>query len=89
MANQSDTVEINELRQAATQSIVNDVAVTEVDSATRNLMDDWREEAKENGFTDADVVRAILRPIFSKTKGCDCYSCKARRGEWGEDEEPA
>ncbi len=36
---------------------------------------------REYGLTQADVVRAILRPVFQRTRGCDCPTCKARRGE--------
>ncbi len=36
---------------------------------------------REYGLTHADVVRAILRPAFQRRHGCDCPSCKARRGD--------
>ena len=40
-----------------------------------------RQEAAKYGLTAADVVRAILRPVFEKKRGCDCPTCKARRTE--------
>jgi len=30
------------------------------------------QEAAEYGLTAVDVVRAILRPVFEKKRGCDC-----------------
>ena len=35
----------------------------------------------EYGLTHADVVRAILRPVFQRRRGCDCPTCKTRRAE--------
>ena len=39
------------------------------------------QEAARYGLTTADVVRAILRPVFEKKRSCDCPTCKARRSE--------
>ena len=36
-------------------------------------------EAAEYGLTTADVVGAVLRPVFAKRRGCDCPTCKARK----------
>ncbi len=44
-----------------------------------------RREAAQYGLTEADVVRAILRPVFDKKRGCDCPTCKARRSEADEE----
>ena len=36
-------------------------------------------EAAERGLTSAEVVKAILLPIFEKKPFCDCPTCAARR----------
>ena len=56
-----------------------------VDSA-RILLDDLKSEAKEQGISDADVVRAVMRPVFRTQRGSDCWTCKARREELGQKE---
>ena len=42
-------------------------------------------EASQYGFTEADVVRAVLRPLLDRKRHCDCWSCRARRGELEEE----
>ena len=38
-------------------------------------------EAVRYGLTTADVVRAILRPVFERKRSCDCPTCRYRRSE--------
>ncbi len=42
-------------------------------------------EAEVYGLTTADVVGALLRPVFAKRLSCDCPTCKANRGELEEE----
>ncbi len=39
------------------------------------------QEAELYGLTTADVVKALLRPVFEKRRRCDCPTCKNRRDE--------
>ena len=39
------------------------------------------QEAAKCGLTAVGVVRAILRPVFEKKRGCDCPTCKTQRSE--------
>ena len=39
------------------------------------------QEAARYGLTTADVVRAILRPVFERKRSCECPGCKSRRSE--------
>ena len=89
MASKTDENEIRELRQTASQTINTSDVPSDVSLSAQHLLDEIRKEAAEHGFSDAEVVRAILRPVFKKTKGCDCFTCKARRSESGEYEEEA
>jgi hypothetical protein len=46
-------------------------------------------EASQHGLTTADVVRAIFRPVLeTRTRGCNCPTCRARRAKLFE-EQPA
>ena len=56
-----------------------DVAEPQAES-TRDLLKQMIVEAEEHGISQAEVIRAMLAPIFApQPKGCDCYSCVARR----------
>ncbi len=57
-----------------------DVAEARVEAARDAFWNICR-RGREYGLTHADVVRAILRPAFQRRRGCDCPSCKARRGD--------
>jgi len=37
------------------------------------------QEAAEYELTTADVLKAVLHPVFEKSRGCDCPTCKVRR----------
>lgn len=85
MTQKTDSIEITRLREMAVKTIAAESASPEVADSARDLLDTMRQEAAEHGFSDADVIKAILRPIFKKTRGCSCYSCKARRAEVEDD----
>ena len=89
MTSKTEDNEIRELRQTASQTINTGDISPDVSLSAQHLLDEIRKEAAEHGFSDAEVVRAILRPIFKKTKGCDCFTYKTRRSEYGEYEEEA
>ena len=42
-------------------------------------------QASRHGFTEADVVRALLRPLLDEKRHCDCWNCRGRRGELEEE----
>ena len=81
MRNQSEHNDVYAIREFAALFVSGEPISTEVISSTRRILDVVRHEAAEYGFTDADVIRAVLRPVFQLKKGCDCYTCKARREE--------
>ncbi len=53
--------------------------VLEIVDAAHNAVTVARRRGAEFGLTDRDVVVALLRPVFTKTRGCDCPTCKTRR----------
>ena len=52
--------------------------------AARESLQAMCQEAEEYGLTTADLVRALLRPVFEERRSCDCPICKARRNELGD-----
>ena len=71
--------ELSKIRKiAANLATAKDVPPAIGDSA-RYVLQSMIEEAEDHGFTKAEVIRAMFRPVFRPQKGCDCFTCKARR----------
>ena len=52
-----------------------------VAQAARDRLETMCQEAVGYGLTTADVVRAVLRSVMERKRGCGCVTCKARRSE--------
>ena len=77
------TLKLHEiLEQLVNHEPVPDADVTTAEDTIRLMY----QQAAEYGFTKADVLRAVLRPIMENKRGCDCPTCKVRRGELIEQE---
>ncbi len=77
----AESREVSEVRLTVAQ-LVRQVDVEEDRvQAARDAFWTICHHGEEYGLTHADVVRAILRPVFQRRRGCDCPTCKARRGE--------
>ena len=75
----SKNAEIDKIRRIVISEFTgSDADVSAADTA-RVLLDTMRKEAEEYGITEAEVIRAVLRTVFREEKGCECYSCRARR----------
>ena len=74
--------ETADIRSTATRLIKSEDVSESLEESRREMLKDMIAEAKEHGFSAAEVIRAVLTPIFErKPKGCDCFSCIARRQE--------
>ena len=83
MEHRTELMEMSEVRGVAAR-FVRDEPLPRGDLQVANdTLQIMRKEAARYGLTEADVVRAILRPVFEKKRGCDCPTCKARRTESG------
>ncbi len=83
MARKKTSLKVGELRQVAAETIADAASSHHIVDSARHELTKMREEAAEFGFSDADVIRAVMTPLFKKAKGCECYSCKSRRsGSW-------
>lgn len=69
-----------EIRNAASRLLkTEDSTHSGLDSA-RDELRDLIEDAEKHGFSAAEVVKAVLEPVYApQPKGCDCFSCKQRR----------
>ena len=79
-----ETSRISELREIAKMT-VNEEPVSEatIESAKEILRFTFQ-EASGYGLSEAEVIKAILRPVIGpKPRGCNCFTCKHRRGDVG------
>ena len=81
MARKKTSIKVGELRKVAAETIADAASSHHIVDSARHELTKMREEAAEFGFSDADVIRAVMNPRFKKAKGCECFSCKSRRND--------
>ena len=79
MARKKTSIKVGELRKVAAETFAAPASSHHIVDSARHELTKMREEAAEFGFSDADVIRAVMTPLFKKAKGCECFSCKSRR----------
>ena len=79
MNTQREAMQISEVRAVVAQLTQERPISGHAVQAARGAMQQLFEEAAERGLTSAEVVKAILLPIFEKKPFCDCPTCAARR----------
>ena len=78
--NQIQQMEIDEVRCVAARFVQEELDAHNQVQDARNTIQAMCQRASEYGLTAADVIRAVLRPALEEKRGCDCSTCKARRG---------
>ena len=78
---QSRFVELSEVRAMAAHLVRERPVPHHVVQVARDAVQGICDEAARYGLTTADVVRAVLRPVFEGRRGCDCPTCKDRRSK--------
>ncbi len=81
----SQRMEISAVRATIKQLVHGQPVPDEVIQLAHDTVQSMLEEASGYGFTEADVIRAVLLPSFERHRGCECPTCKARRVEAEED----
>ena len=79
MIRQAQLMEISEVRALVTQVVREHPVPHRVVHAARDTLQAMCDEAAQYGLTTADVVKALLYPVFEKKRSCDCPTCKDRR----------
>lgn len=74
-------LEVSDVRGIVALMVIDEPIAPIVVDVARDTLEAMLEEAAKYGLTDADVIRAVLQPVFQKKRGCECYSCKSRRAE--------
>ena len=74
-------LEVSDVRGIVALMVIDEPIAPIVVDVARDTLESMLEEAAKYGLTDADVIRAVLQPVFQKKRGSECYSCKSRRAE--------
>ena len=85
MNNQNQPWKFSEVRAIAARAIRDEATPHDLIQAARESLLAMCQEAESYGLTTADVVGALLRPVFKQRRSCDCPTCKARRDELEEE----
>ena len=83
MMQQIEAMSVSEIRGTIARVVREDPVPEDVGRAARESLWATLQEASLYGLTQADVLKAVLRPAFEKRRGCDCPACKHRRLEAG------
>ena len=74
-------LEVSDVRGIVALMVIDEPIAPIVVDVARDTLEAMLEEAAKYGLTDADVIRAVLQPVFQKKRGCECHSCRSRRAE--------
>ncbi len=86
MKRQARSMEISEVRALAAQVISEQTVPPDVVQVARDTIHAMCRDAAEYGLKPADMVVAVLHPVFESKRGCDRPTCKARRAKLEEEQ---
>ena len=82
---QIQPLKFSEVRAIAARAVREEPTPNDLIQAARDTLQVVCQEAAVYRLTTADVVRALLRPVFEERRNCDCPTCKAHRDELEEE----
>ena len=82
---QIQPLKFSEVRTLVARAVREEPTPNSLIQAAHESLQVMYQEAAVYGLTTADVVGALLRPVFEKWRGCDCPPCKANRNELEEE----
>ena len=85
MIHHTELMQFSEVRAIAARAVRRESTPNDLMQAARESLQVMCQEAEVCGLTTADVVGALLRPVFQKRRSCDCPTCKANRDELEEE----
>ncbi len=85
MMHETNLMEISELRAIAARIVRDQETSPDVVQMASGAIQARCQAAEEFGLAPADVVKAVLQPVFERRKGCDCSTCQYRQSELEEE----
>ena len=74
-------LKFSEVRAIAARAVREEPTPNDLMQAGRESLQVMCQQAAVYGLTTADVVAALLRPVFKQRRNCDCPTCKAHHDE--------
>ena len=81
MNDQIQALKFSEIRAIVARAVREESTPDGLIQAARESLQVICQAAAVYGLTTADVVKALLRPVFEERRSCDCPACKAHRIE--------
>ena len=78
---QNQPLNFSEVRAIAARAVRDEPTPNDLIQAARETFQVMCQEAAIYELTTAEVVKALLRPVFETKRSCGCPTCKARRDE--------
>ncbi len=76
---QREQMKIEQLRAIAARLLRGEPTEPDLVGAAQDKVREMCCEGSAHGLTEAEVIRAVLIPLFEKKQGCGCPTCQARR----------
>ncbi len=78
---QTEMMEISKVRGILERVVREEPIPLDMAQVARHTVQTMCQEAAAHGLTTADVLRAVLHPVFEERRSCGCSGCKARQNE--------
>ena len=76
---QVELMDVSKLREVVALVVREAPVPHSVVQAAHETVRDMRQQGAQYGLSDRDVVAAVLKSVFTKRRGCNCWACKSRR----------
>ena len=78
-----ELMDVSELREVVALVVREAPVPHSVVQAAHETFRDMRLRGAQYGLNDRDVIAAVLKSVFTKRRGCNCWACKSRRERAG------
>ena len=79
MLRQTELMQVSDVRGIVSHLVAEEPVSQAVVERARDTVQALLQQGAENGLTPAEIIGAVLAPVFAKRRGCDCPTCEARR----------
>ena len=79
MLRQTELIQVSDVRGIVSHLVAEEPVSQAVVERARDTVQALLQQGAENGLTPAEIIGAVLAPVFAKRRGCDCPTCEARR----------
>lgn len=81
MLHQIERMDVSDIRGIAALVVSEASVPHSLVETARDTVSDMRRNGAEHGLSERDIITALLKPVFAKNRGCDCWSCHSRKAQ--------